>query len=79
MAREVGGPVSWLARRRSRTDIPDPPPEPLPRSAAAFRAAVAERLRSLEQQVAEVKTRVNGLLFLIAGTVVTQVILRLFA
>jgi len=40
---------------------------------------VAERLRSLEQQVAEVKARVNGLLFLIAGTVVTQVILRLIA
>lgn len=67
----------WFGRLRPRPA--EPVPEPLPRSAAAFRAAVAERLRSLEQQVAEVKARVNGLLFLIAGTVVTQVILRLIA
>ncbi len=45
----------------------------------AFRAAVEERLRNLEQQLGEVKTRLNGLLFLIAGTVVTQVIVRLLA
>ena len=46
-------------------------------SAAAFRAAVEERLRALEREMAEVKSRVNGLIFLIAGTVATQVILRL--
>jgi hypothetical protein len=46
-------------------------------SAAAFRAAVEERLRALEREMAEVKGRVNGLIFLIAGTVATQVILRL--
>lgn len=48
-------------------------------SAAAFRAIVAERLRSLERDVAEVRARVNGLLFLVAGAVVTQVVLRLFS
>ncbi len=46
-------------------------------SAAAFRAAVEERLRALEREMAEVKGRVNSLMFLIAGTVVAQVILRL--
>jgi len=46
-------------------------------SAAAFRAAVEERLHALEREMAEVKSRVNGLIFLIAGTVATQVILRL--
>jgi hypothetical protein len=46
-------------------------------SAAAFRASVEERLRALEREMAEVKGRVNGLIFLIAGTVATQVILRL--
>jgi len=46
-------------------------------SAAAFRAAVEERLRALEREMAEVKGRVNGLIFLIAGTVAAQVILRL--
>jgi hypothetical protein len=46
-------------------------------SAAAFRASVEERLRALERELAEVKGRVNGLIFLIAGTVAAQVILRL--
>jgi hypothetical protein len=47
--------------------------------AAAFRARVDERLRSLEAEVAEVKSRVNGLLFFIAGTVIAQALLRLLA
>jgi hypothetical protein len=47
-------------------------------SAPAFRSVVAERLRSLERDVAEVRTRVNGLLFVVASAVVTQVVLRVF-
>jgi hypothetical protein len=47
--------------------------------AAAFRARVDERLRALEAEIAEIKTRINGLLFFIAGTVVAQVLLRLLA
>ena len=46
-------------------------------TAAAFRASVAERLRALERDVGEVRTRLNGLLFVVAGAVVTQVLLRL--
>ena len=46
---------------------------------AAFRALVEERLHNLEGQLAEVKARLNGLLFFIAGTVIAQVLLRLFA
>jgi ABC-type hemin transport system substrate-binding protein len=45
--------------------------------AAAFRAAIEQRLRALERDLGEVKSRVNGLLFLVAGTVLTQVVLRL--
>ena len=45
-------------------------------SAPAFRAVVAQRLLALERDVAEVRTRVNGLLFVVAGAVVTQVVLR---
>jgi hypothetical protein len=41
----------------------------------AFRVVVDERLRSLEEQVREVKTRVNGLLFFLAGTVAVQLLL----
>ncbi len=47
-------------------------------SAAEFRAATEHRLRSLEREVAEVKGRVNGLIFVVTGAVVTQVILKLF-
>ena len=47
--------------------------------AAAFRARVEERLRSLEAQMDELKTRINGLLFFIAGTVIAQTVLRLAA
>lgn len=46
-------------------------------SAPAFRANVAERLRSLERELAEVRSRVNGLLFVVAGAAATQVLLRL--
>ena len=46
---------------------------------AAFRATVEQRLRSLDSELSEVKTRLNGLLFFIAGTVIAQVLLRLLA
>jgi hypothetical protein len=46
---------------------------------AAFRASVEQRLRNLESDLAEVKSRLNGLLFFIASTVVAQVLLRLLA
>ncbi len=46
-------------------------------SAAQFRAATEERLRSLEREVAEVKGRVNGLIFVVTGAVITQVVLKL--
>lgn len=46
-------------------------------SPAAFRAVVDERLRNLERQLDEVKGRVNGLIFLLAGAVAAQFVLRL--
>ncbi len=46
-------------------------------SPQAFRAVMDERLRSLERQLDEVKGRVNGLIFLLAGAVAAQLILRL--
>ncbi len=64
-----------LARFRSRRR---PPEESAAArvSAAAFRAAVEQRLRNLERDVGEVKGRLNGLIFLIIGTVVTQLLLK---
>ena len=46
-------------------------------STAAFRASVEERLRSLEAEVADVKNRLNGLLLVAVGAVLTQVVLHL--
>jgi hypothetical protein len=46
---------------------------------AAFRAGLEERLRHLESEMAEVKSRLNGLLFFIASTVAAQVVLQLWA
>jgi hypothetical protein len=46
-------------------------------STAEFRAVTEQRLRGLEREVAEVKGRVNGLIFVVAGAVVTQLVLKL--
>ena len=46
-------------------------------SAAAFRAIAEQRLRNLERDVGDLKGRLNGLIFLVLGTVITQVILKL--
>jgi len=48
-------------------------------SAAAFRAVVEQRLRSLERDIGEMKGRLNGLIFLVIGTVITQVVLKVVA
>lgn len=63
------------ARRDGRGDVVPEHIESL--SSPAFRALVAERLRILDRDVAEVRSRVNGLLFVVAGAVVTQLVLRL--
>ena len=46
---------------------------------ASFRAAVDLRLQNVERQLDELKGRINGLLFLLAGAVATNVVLRLLA
>ncbi len=66
-----------LARFRRRHRLAYEPVERL--SASAFRAVMDERLRSLERQLDQVKTRVNGLIFLLTGTVAAQLLLRLMA
>lgn len=46
-------------------------------SAAAFRASVEERLTGLERDLGELRGRINGLIFVVIGAVVTQVVLKL--
>ena len=48
-------------------------------AAAVFRATVDQRLMNLESQLDDLKTRLNGLMFFIATTVLAQVLLRLLA
>jgi hypothetical protein len=68
MAREIERALA--AFRRPRT-----PPR---KDGQSFRATVDLRLSNLERQLDELKGRINGLLFVLAGAVATQVILRLF-
>ncbi len=42
----------------------------------AFGAVVEERLRGLQQQLDEVKGRVNGLVYTLVGAVVVEIVLR---
>ncbi len=46
---------------------------------AAFRAATGERLRNLERDMGDIKNRVNGLIFLVAAAVITQLLVRVLA
>jgi hypothetical protein len=75
MARKIERAIASLSRRRARANKPRAGTQ----DHTTFRATVDERLRNLEKQLDEVKGRVNGLLFLLAGAVATQVVLRLFA
>ncbi len=43
-----------------------------------FDALLDARLKGLERQVDELKARVHGLMFLIAGAVIVQVVLSFF-
>ena len=49
------------------------------RPAAAFRASVELRLGNLERDVSDLKGRINGLIFVVLGAVITQVVLRVVA
>lgn len=42
----------------------------------AFGAVVEERLRGLQQQLDEVKGRVNGLVYTLVGAVIVEIVLR---
>jgi hypothetical protein len=48
-------------------------------SAAAFRASVQSRLAAVERDLREVKGRINGLIFVVAGAVITQLVLKVIS
>ena len=77
MTRDIERALDFFARRRRSAQRRAEPVAVEGLSAAAFRAVVDERLRNLERQLEEVKGRVSGLLFVLAGAVATQVVLKL--
>ncbi|MBI4236543.1 MAG: hypothetical protein HY688_04230 [Chloroflexi bacterium] len=54
-----------------------PTPQVLIAPGSAFEAVLEQRIASLEQRLDEVRSRVNGLIFLVLGTVLLQVVLRI--
>jgi hypothetical protein len=76
VARELERAIAAF-RRPKPPIVPDP--RLIQQDDASFRAAVDLRLQNLERQLDELKGRINGLLFLLAGAVASNVILRLLA
>jgi hypothetical protein len=74
-ARPLERAIAGFARR-SRTSRPSRIDAVEAMTPEAFRAVVAQRLQALERDVAEVRARINGLLFVVAGAVVAQLLLR---
>lgn len=74
MPREIERALARLVQRRRSAAPPALPPL---EDGRAFRAVVEERLRHLERQLDEAKGRTSGLLLLMAGAILSQVVLRL--
>jgi hypothetical protein len=45
-------------------------------SAATFRVAIETRMHNLERDIGELKGRLNGLIFVVIGAVITQLLLK---
>jgi IS4 transposase len=73
MASKLERALAQFRRRQQAAQKQDSKPS----SDEPFRAVVEERLSHLEQQLGELKGRVNGLIFLVAGTALTQVIIKI--
>jgi hypothetical protein len=74
------------ARARSAAFTPDPKPDPEPdlrreaislEPATAYEVITRQMVLALREELREIKTRLNGLLFMVAGSVLLEVALRL--
>lgn len=78
---ELKQALQRLVRGRGPQPLPggkgQPPPRPDLAPGCSFGAVVEARLKALDGEVGEVRARVNGLLFLLAGAIATQVVLKL--
>jgi hypothetical protein len=67
----------------ARFDIPDEPPPPSPepidlRPASAYEAITRQMVESLDDDLREIKARLNGLIFMMVGAIVLDIIGRAF-
>lgn len=62
--------------RRLKPPARGPAPKVEVGPGSAFEAVLEERLKSMEKQMAEVRGRVNGLIFLVVGAVIVEIVLR---
>lgn len=66
-------------RRAKALNEEEGPKDILLAPGSTFEAVLQERLRTLEAELAEVRGRVNGLLFVVLGAVLVQLLLRLLS
>ena len=72
---ELKEAIRPLARLGRSASSEAPPLDMAP--GCAFGAGVVERIKAIEQGLTEVKGRLNGLILVVLGAVVTEFILRL--
>jgi hypothetical protein len=72
-AQGLKGAIARLVRRSPRPG--QPPLSTAP--GCAFGAVEEERLRGLQQQLDEIKGRVNGLFYTLVGAVIAEIVLRI--
>ena len=49
------------------------------RPSSAYEAVTREMVQSMRAEIAEIKSRLNGLLFMVAGSIVVDIVIRLAA
>jgi len=69
--------LSRLVRRRLRPANGGAYASAIDTPSSTFEALLQERLRAVEEDLSEIRGRVNGLIFLVVGAVLVQLLLRI--
>lgn len=77
MKRNADGLKETIAKLASRSRAAVPPAKVDMSPGCAFGAVIEQRLKDMERNLADVKARLNGLIFLVVGAVLVEVIMRL--
>lgn len=77
MSDELVQLLSRLMRRRLRPDSRGAAASAFDAPTTTFEVLLQERLRAVEEDLSEIRGRVNGLIFLVVGAVLVQLLLRI--